>query len=141
MSEDEQALAVRVAEAMYSRDRAARMLGVEILEVRPGFARLAFTVRDEMLNSHGVCHGGFLFTLADTAFAYACNARNASTVALQCSITFSAPGNPGECLTAIASERAGGGRTGTYDVEVRRDDHTIVALFRGTSYRITGSIV
>jgi acyl-CoA thioesterase len=140
MSEDD-ALATRVADAMYERDRASKSMGMTILEVRAGFARLAMSVRDDMVNGHDLCHGGFIFTLVDSAFAYACNSRNDSTVALQCSISFSASARLGERLIATAQERVLGGRTGTYDGEVRREDGSVVALFRGTSYRVKGSVI
>ncbi len=139
--DEAQELARRVAAAIYERDRVAHALGIEVEDIGPGFARVAFSVREDMLNGHDICHGGMLFALADTAFAYACNARNQSTVALQCTITFSTAGKLGERLTAVARERALGGRTGTYDVEVARADGKVLAFFRGTSYRIDGSIV
>ncbi len=138
---DDEALAARVAAAMFERDRAAQATGIEILEVRAGFARLAFTVREDMLNGHDLCHGGFIFTLADTAFAYACNSHNDVNVALQCSISFATAARLGERLFATAQERVLGGRTGTYDGEVSREDGSVVALFRGTSYRIKGTVV
>ncbi|MBD5633716.1 MAG: hydroxyphenylacetyl-CoA thioesterase PaaI [Candidatus Eremiobacteraeota bacterium] len=124
---------------MYERDRASRSLGIDILEVHAGYARAAFVVRDDMLNGLDVCHGGFLFTLADSAFAFACNSRNESTVALQCSISFSGPARSGERIEAIARERTLGGRTGTYDVELTGPRGT-VALFRGVSYRVSGTV-
>ncbi len=135
------ALAREVAQKMYAEDRAARAMGIELLEVREGFARVAFVIRDEMLSGHGIAHGGYIFALADTAFAYACNSRNRVTIALQCSISFSAPGRSGSRVTATANERFAGGRTGTYDVEVRDEANTILAYFRGTSYGVKGSIV
>ena len=133
-------LAKRTREAMYARDLALQALGIEIVEIGEGFARATFIVRDDMVNGHDVCHGGLLFTLADSAFAYACNSRNDSTVALQCSISFVAPARAGERIEAIARERTLGGRTGTYDVEVTGPSGQ-VALFRGISYRITGSVI
>lgn len=135
------ALARRVAGAMYERDAAARSLGIELVEVRLGYARVAFVVRDDMLNGHAICHGGFVFALADTAFAYACNARNHVNVALQCSISFAAPSRAGARLIATAVERDGGNRTGTYDVDVTTSDGKAVAYFRGTSYRVNATIV
>jgi acyl-CoA thioesterase len=125
---------------MYARDLALQALGIEIVEIGEGFARAAFTVRADMVNGHAVCHGGLLFTLADSAFAYACNSRNDSTVALQCSISFVAPARVGERIEAVARERTLGGRTGTYDVEVTGPNGS-VALFRGISYRIKGSVI
>jgi acyl-CoA thioesterase len=94
-----------------------------------------------MINGHGTCHGGFTFALADTAFAYACNACNRATVALACQITYTAPARPGDELTAIAREIARSGRTGVYDVEVCRADGTRVALFRGNAYETRGEVV
>jgi len=138
---DDDASPERVAAAMYERDRAAHAMGIELLEVRAGFARLAFNVRDDMLNGYDMCHGGFVFALADTAFAYACNSRNRATVALQCAISYVAPARAGERLIATAQERALGGRTGTYDVEVQRADGTVLAFFRGTSYRVNASVM
>jgi acyl-CoA thioesterase len=134
-------LARAVAVKMYAEDRAAQSMGIEILEVREGYARVAFVVRDDMLSAHRIAHGGFIFALADTAFAYACNSRNRATIALQCTISFSKPGKPGARVTATAIERAKGGRTGTYDVDVVDDEGTTVALFRGTSYGVAGSFV
>jgi acyl-CoA thioesterase len=132
-------LADRARAAMFARDRASRSLGIDIVEVHAGYARAQFVVRDDMLNGLDVCHGGFLFTLADSAFAFACNSRNDSTVALQCSISFSAPARAGERIEAIARERTLGGRTGTYDVEVAGPSGP-VALFRGVSYRVSGKV-
>ncbi len=125
---------------MYARDLALQALGIEIVEIGEGFARATFTVRADMVNGHDVCHGGLLFTLADSAFAYACNSRNDSTVALQCSISFVAPARVGERIEAVARERTLGGRTGTYDVEVTGPNGS-VALFRGISYRIKGTVI
>jgi acyl-CoA thioesterase len=140
-NENDAALARRVGEAMYARDRAAQMLGIEVVEIAFGYAKCTMTVRDDMLNGHDICHGGIVFTLADTAFAYACNSRNERAVALQCSISFAAPARVGERLSAVAEERAAGKRTGTYDVAVLDPDGATIALFRGTSYRISGSLV
>lgn len=138
---EEDALAERAAEAMYERDQAARAMGIEILEVRAGFARVAFTVREDMLNGHAICHGAYIFGLADTAFAYACNSRGDACVALQCSISFAVPGRAGARLTATARERARGGRTGTYDVEIADDAGDVLVFFRGTSYRVAAKVV
>jgi acyl-CoA thioesterase len=134
------ALARRVADTMFSRDRAAQQLGIEIVDVAEATATLRMTVREAMVNGHGLTHGGFVFALADTAFAYACNSRNEATVALACSISFVAATRPGDVLLAVANERSRAGRTGTYDVDVSRDGEP-VALFRGNAYRISGSHV
>jgi acyl-CoA thioesterase len=137
---DENAVAERCRDVMYARDRASRALGIDVVAIGPGFAHLAFTVREDMLNGHAVCHGGLLFTLADSAFAFACNSRNAATLALQGSITFAAPARLGERIEAIARERTLGGRTGAYDVDVSGPQGTI-ALFRGVSYRVSGTVI
>lgn len=126
---------------MYARDAAARTLGITIEEVRPGYARLSMIATSAMVNGHDVVHGGFIFALADTAFAYACNSRNEANVALNAAISFTAPGRAGQRLIAIAQERSRAGRTGIYDVEVQREDGATIALFRGTSYRIEGTVI
>ncbi len=138
---DARALAERVAESMYARDTATQALGIRIVRVAPGFAELAMRVRADMLNGHEICHGGFIFTLADSAFAYACNSYNLNTVASGCAIEFTAPARAGEILTARAHERQLAGRTGVYDVEVANERGETVALFRGKSYRIKGHLI
>jgi acyl-CoA thioesterase len=134
-------LAQAVGEAMYARDHAAQALGITVEEIAPGFARCRMAVREDMLNGHGTCHGGLTFTLADTAFAYACNAGNKATVALAAQISFTAPVRPGEVLVAIARERLRSGRTGVYDVEVSRSDGAPVALFRGNAYETRDQVI
>ena len=114
---------------------------LEILDTGVGFSRVAFTIREDMLNAHNTAHGGYVFALADSAFAYACNSRNQSNLALQCSISFAAPALEGMRLIATARERARGGRTGTYDIEVTNEAGDVIAFFRGTSYRVASSIV
>ena len=136
-----QALAEAVAEAMWSRDRAAQALGMRIDSVAPGRATLSMPVRSDMVNGHHICHGGLIFSLADTAFAYACNAYNLNTVASGCNIDFVAPGKEGDTLQAIAVERSRSGRTGVYDVTVRDSAGKDLALFRGKSYRIAGEVI
>ena len=136
-----QELAEAVAEAMWSRDRAAQALGMRIDSVAPGRASLSMPVRSDMVNGHHICHGGLIFALADTAFAYACNAYNRNTVASGCNIDFVAPGREGDTLQAEAVERALSGRTGVYDVTVRDSAGKTVALFRGKSYRISGEVI
>lgn len=98
-------------------------------------------VRNEMLNGHDVCHGGMIFTLADSAFAHACNNTNKVTLASGCSIDFLAPAREGDLLTATAQERSRSGRTGVYDIEVQRQDGTLIALFRGRSYQLKGTVI
>jgi len=139
--EDAHALAQRVAAAMLARDTATQALGIRVGEVSPGRAELSMVVRADMLNGHDICHGGFIFTLADSAFAYACNSYNLSTVASGCAIDFIAPARLGNRLTAKAHERQLAGRTGVYDVEVVNDQGETVALFRGKSYRIKGHLI
>jgi acyl-CoA thioesterase len=127
---------------MFAADRASQGLGMRIVALGAGSARLEMTVRDDMLNGHAVCHGGFIFTLADTAFAYACNSRNRATLAAAAEIAFLSPGHPGDVLVAIARERAAAGRTGIYDVDVtERTSGRQVALFRGRSQQIHGEVI
>ena len=139
--QDPQALAQAVAHAMWSRDQAAQALGIRIESVAPGQAQLLMDIRQDMLNGHNICHGGMIFSLADTAFAYACNAYNQTTVASACSIDFLAPARAGQTLRAIALERALAGRTGVYDITVETSEGTPIALFRGKSHRISGEVI
>ena len=136
-----QALAEAVAEVMWARDRATNALGMKIEAVRPGYARISMTVRGDMVNGHHICHGGLIFTLADSAFAYACNSYNKNTVASACNIDFLAPGREGDTLDAEAVEQSQAGRTGVYDVTVRDSAGKTIALFRGKSYRISGEVI
>ena len=138
---DAQALAERAAAAMYERDDASRGLGMRIASVGPGHAELTMTVRADMLNGHQICHGGFIFTLADSAFAFACNSYNLTTVASGCAIDFLAPAREGDVLTAMARERSASGRTGVYDIDVVNQRGEKIALFRGKSYRIKGHVI
>ena len=138
---DAQTLAAAVRDGMYARDRAAQALGNTVDAIAPGAAVCRMSVREEMVQGHATCHGGIVFTLADTAFAYACNAYNRARGALGAEITFVAPARAGEVLIATARERNRSGRTGVYDVEVTRQDDTLVALFRGTSYETRGEVV
>ena len=128
----------RSADAMWSRDRASPGMGMQIDSVGPGHAVLSMTVQDHHLNGHNICHGGFIFTLADSAFAFACNSYNQITVAQENQITFLAPGQPGERLTATCTEQARAGRSGVYDVVVTGEDGRKVALMRGLSRTIKG---
>jgi acyl-CoA thioesterase len=138
---DARTLAERVSDSMYERDTATQALGIRIVHVGPGYAELAMRVRSDMLNGHQICHGGFIFTLADSAFAYACNSYNLNTVASGCAIEFTAPAREDDVLTARAHERQLAGRTGVYDVEVANQRGESIALFRGKSYRIKGHLV
>jgi acyl-CoA thioesterase len=128
---DADALARRVAEHLKSREGTGPAWGIEIEEVREGYARIAMVVRADMLNGHAIAHGGMIFSLADTAFAYACNSRNVSTVANQASIVFLAPAKEGERLVAEAREEALAGRSGVYQVTVSNPAGTKIAVFQG----------
>jgi acyl-CoA thioesterase len=140
-AQEAQALAERVAAGMYARDRASQAMGMQISAIGPGYAELTMTVRADMLNGHAICHGGFIFTLADSAFAFACNSYNLTTVASGCAIDFVAPAREGDVLSAMARERSVSGRTGVYDIEVTNQRGETVAYFRGKSYRIKGHVV
>ena len=135
-----QALAEAAAKAMWQRDRTAHALDMTLLSVAPGRATLRMRVRGDMINGHDTCHGGLMFTLADTAFAYACNSHNLNTVASACHIDFLAPAHEGDLLEAVAEERSAAGRTGVYDVTISVVGGKAVALFRGKSYRIKGEV-
>lgn len=138
---DPQALAEAAAAAMWARDHACQALGMRVESVAPGRAVLSMTVRGDMVNGHAICHGGLIFTLADSAFAYACNSYNQNTVASACHIDFLAPARAGDVLEAEALERSLAGRTGVYDITVRVRGGRTVALFRGKSYRIGGEVM
>jgi acyl-CoA thioesterase len=133
-------LARACAEAMWKEDKASRGLGMEILEVRAGEAVLTMTVKPHMVNGQGIAHGGFIFTLADSALAFACNSHNERAVAAQGNITFIRPGKLGDRLTATAREISRTGRSGIYDVRVTTDD-TAIAEFRGHSRTVGGTWV
>ncbi|MDQ2916212.1 MAG: hydroxyphenylacetyl-CoA thioesterase PaaI [Pseudomonadota bacterium] len=138
---DAQALAERVGASMYESDRASRALGMRIESIGPGRAEMTMTVRDDMVNGHAICHGGYIFLLADSTFAFACNSHNRNTVAQGCTIDYLAPAHAGDVLRATGAQRSRTGRTGVYDIEVRDQDGKTVALFRGKSYRIDGHVV
>jgi acyl-CoA thioesterase len=131
-------LARACAEAMWKEDGASQGLGMEIVEVRPGEATLAMTVAPHMVNGQRIAHGGFIFLLADSAFAFACNSHNERAVAAQCDITFVRPGKLGNRLVATAREISRSGRSGIYDVRVSAGD-TVIAEFRGHSRVIGGT--
>lgn len=126
------------ADAMWAEDDASKGLGMEIVEIGPGFATLAMNVRPDMVNGQRIAHGGFIFTLADSAFAFACNSHNERVVAAQGQITFIKPGKLGDRLVATAREITRGGRSGIYDVRVTASD-TVIAEFRGHSRVIPGT--
>ena len=133
-------LARACADAMWKEDGASQGLGMQILEVKAGHAVLAMTIQPHMVNGHGIAHGGFIFTLADSAFAFACNSHNQRTVAAQCNISFIRPGKLGDTLVAAAREISRTGRSGIYDVRVTVND-TVVAELRGHSRTIGGALV
>ena len=133
-----QRTAERVRDGMFANDRASTLLGMRIVEVGPGTATLAMTVRDDMLNGHGICHGGLIATLADSAFAFACNSHDELTVASGFGIDFVAPGCAGDVLTARCHEVSKAGRTGVYDTEVANQRGERIAVFRGRSHTIKG---
>ena len=133
-----QDLARACAEAMWADDHATIGLGIRLDEVRPGTSRLSMVVTQAMVNGHGSCHGGFIFALADSAFAFACNTYNQRTVAQHCSITYLAPGRLGDVLTATGVEVSRQGRSGIYDITVRNEAGVTIALFRGHSRTVKG---
>ena len=141
MHSDAQALAELAGKTMYERDAASQALGMTLDAIRPGYARMRMRVRGDMLNGHGTCHGGYIFMLADSAFAFACNSHNFNTVGAGCTIDYLAPGRAGDVLVAEAVEQALAGKTGVYDVVVMDQDGRKVALFRGKSHRVAGHVV
>ena len=138
---DANELASRVAHGMLEAEGTGPAWGIEIEEARAGYARLAMTVRADMLNGHGIVHGGMVFALADTAFAYVCNGRNEKTVAAQASIIFLGSANEGETLIAEAGEAATEGRSGVTRVTVRTSDDRPIAEFTGYSRTLGGAVV
>jgi acyl-CoA thioesterase len=140
MHRDAQALAELAGKTMYQRDPASQALGMRLAEIRPGYARMTMPVRADMLNGHQTCHGGYIFMLADSAFAFACNSHNHNTVGAGCSIDYLAPGREGDLLTAEAVEQALAGKTGVYDIKVSNQEGRTIALFRGKSHRVAGLV-
>jgi acyl-CoA thioesterase len=141
MSNAADALARRVAEHMLAQEGTGPAWGIVIEEAREGYARLSMAVRADMLNGHRTVHGGMIFSLADTAFAYACNSRNVSTVAQQASISFLAPAREGARLIAEAREEAVAGRSGVYSVTVRSAEGENIAVFQGLSRAVGGAML
>jgi len=135
-----QALAELAGKTMYERDPASQALGMTLDEIRPGYARMSMRVRGDMLNGHGSCHGGYIFMLADSAFAFACNSHNFNTVGAGCTIDYLAPGREGDLLVAEAVEQALSGKTGVYDIAVSNQEGRTIALFRGKSHRVNGMV-
>jgi acyl-CoA thioesterase len=140
MHSNPQALAELAGKTMYERDPASQALGMLLAEIRPGYARMTMPVRADMLNGHQTCHGGYIFMLADSAFAFACNSHNHNTVGAGCSIDYLAPGREGDLLTAEATEQALAGKTGVYDIKVVNQEGRTIALFRGKSHRVAGMV-
>ncbi len=136
-----QALAERVRDTMFQNDAAAKSLGMQVTAIAPGRACVTMTVRDHMANGHGICHGGLVATLADTAFAYACNSWNEQAVASGFGIDLLLAGRVGDTLSAMADMVSQGRRTGVYDVRVHNQRGELVALFRGRSHRRVGTPV
>lgn len=136
-----QALAEACAKSMWEDDNASRQLGMELLSVAPGEATIAMTVTELMTNGHGTCHGGYMFTLADSAFAFACNTYNQRTVAQHCSVTYIAPAFKGDRLTATAREVSRRGRGGIYDIRIANQQGEQIAEFRGHSRTVKGTLL
>ncbi len=138
---DAQTLAEQCADAMYSRDRASQTAGMQIEAVAPGYARVSMTLLPQMVNGHHIAHGGAIFALADSSFAFACNSRNVPSVAQHCSITYISPGQEGEKLVAECKELNLAGRFGIYDVTITGGDGRVVAIFRGHSAAVRGNVI
>ncbi len=140
MHSNPQALAILAGKTMYERDPASQALGMTLDEIKPGYARMSMRVRGDMLNGHATCHGGYIFMLADSAFAFACNSHNFNTVGAGCTIDYLAPGKEGDVLVAEAVEQALQGKTGVYDIIVTNQEGKKIALFRGKSHRVSGMV-
>ena len=135
-------LAARVGQAMFAADAASReFMQMELVRCEPGRATMRMTVREPMLNGHKICHGGLIFTLADSTFAFACNSRNKVTVAAGCSIEFLKPAHLGDVLTCEGVEQVLQGRHGVYDMKVSNQRGEVVAMFRGKSAQIQGTVI
>ena len=138
---NKQTLAERTAQIIQREDRASRWLGMQLQQVRPGYARLTMRVTADMVNGQKVCHGGLIFSLADSSFGFACNSHNQHALAASCAIDFLAPAALGDELTAEANEAAHVGRTRVYDVRVTNQEGTLIAVFRGKSATVKGTWV
>lgn len=134
-------LACQCAQTLFNRDNASLGLGMRLLSVAPGNATLEMSVLENMIQGHGTCHGGFIFTLADSAFAVACNTYNQITVGLGCGIDYIAPAKLGDTLTAVCVEKSRSGHTGNYDVRVENQQGRLIALFHGKSYKVQGTVL
>lgn len=137
---DAQQVAERAARALYDRDLASQGLGMHLVSTRPGYAQVSMRVRADMLNGHQVCHGGLIFTLADSAFAFACNSYDRNTVAAAAAIDYLAPAREGDELKATAVEAWRSRRNGLYEIEVSNQHGERIALFRGRSYQVEGQV-
>ncbi len=133
-----QQVAEATRDAMWKDDRASKMLGLSVVAIGPGTSTVTMTVREDMLNGHDICHGGLITTLADSAFAFACNAYNELTVASGFDVNIVAAGKLGDVMTATAREVSKAGRTGVYDIDVRNQRGELIAAFRGRSYTVKG---
>ena len=140
MHKSAQQLAESAAAAMRARDRGSHALGMKFLGVGPGTASMQMAVREDMANVHDTCHGGYIFTLADSTFAYACNSHNKNAVAVTCIIEYLRPAYVGDVLTATGSEQGLEGRNGVYDIRVENQKGELVALFRGKSTQVKGEV-
>ncbi len=135
------ALAAEVARRMWADDRASQALGMQLIEVRAGYARIRMPIRSDMTNGHGICHGGYMFLLADSTFAFACNSHNQRAVAASAEIHFLASAHEGDVLTAEGIEQHLAGRSGVYDMRVTDQNGRLIALFRGKSATIKGQFI
>ena len=136
-----QQTAERAVEVLWRGDAASRALGMVIESCGPGRATVTMRIRADMVNGHGFCHGGLIFALADSAFAFACNSYGDNTVAAGAAIEFLAPGREGDLLRAAATERWRAGRSGIYEIEVRNQREETIALFRGRSHQVAGRLI
>jgi acyl-CoA thioesterase len=134
-------MAEACAKVMWDGDNASSGLGMTLVSVAPGQSTVSMPITAAMVNGHGTCHGGYIFTLADSAFAFACNSRNQRAVAQHCSITYLAPGRLGDMLTARATELSRAGRSGIYDIMIDNQDGMAIAMFRGHCRTIKGELL
>ncbi len=135
-------LAKQVGESMFAVDTASKdTMGMQLISCEPGRAVIQMTVKEMHLNGHKICHGGFIFTLADSTFAFACNSYNKVAVAAGCSLEFLQPGQLGDVLTCVGQEQALSGRHGIYDMKVTNQKGEVIAMFRGKSAQIQGTVI
>lgn len=141
MQNEKDRQAQAVVNHMMTHDRFSNWLGIQVLEIREGYSRIRMTIREEMVNGFGIIHGGVAFSLADSAFAFACNNRNVLSVALDTSINFIKPVHVGDILTAEGREQHNGKSTGLYQVEIKNQHDHVVALFKGLCYRTDKKLI